>query len=372
MAAGRRLLRGLSTGLGIGALSLVVFELLLRVYNPIGLPVRGTQIVLPINKRIVFDNPIENSKLDREIRLSYNSIGYRGPDPVPNPDEVYEIFTVGGSTTHSARQSDGIDWPAQLGALLDREFANTWVNNAGLEGHSTFGHRFLLEQDLLARRPDMILFLIGLNDRGREQERIWDVQQKPDEQALIDRLVARSEVLSTALVLWRVRRAERQGLRHFEFELDDLPVVDRSKENPAAAVREMVEKGYVDAYRERVRTLVRLCREAGVEPVLVTQPVLFGDGIDPRTGVEIGERDWGDGVSASLGWATLDAYNRVTLEVAAEEGVFAIDLASRVPRDSGLYYDWVHFTNEGSRVVADQIAAALAPHLRQAPGIVRR
>ncbi len=367
-----RIVRATLTGVGIGLLSLVAFELVLRVYNPIGLPVRGTQIVLPIGKRVIFENPVEPSKLDREIKLSYNSIGYRGPDPVSNPESVYEIFAVGGSTTHSARQSDGIDWPAQLGDRLARVYANTWLDNAGLEGHSSFGHRFLLEQDLLARKPEMILFMIGLNDRGRGRERIWDVQQKPESQSLLDRVVAKSEVLSTALVLWRVRRAERQGLRHFEFELDDLPVVDRSKEDPAAAVRGMFEKGYVDAYRERVRKLVDLCQGAGVEPVLVTQPVLFGDGIDPRTGVEIGDRDWGKGVSASFGWATLEVYNRVTLEVAQERGVHAIDLASAVPKDSSLYYDWVHFTNEGSRVVAELVAADLIEYLRNKPGLVQR
>jgi len=368
----RSFARSLATGLAIGALSLVAFELVLRIYNPIGLPVRGTQIVLPINKRLIFDNPVEPSKLDREIRLSYNAIGYRGPDPAPDPAATFEIFAVGGSTTHSARQSDGIDWPTQVGERLARVYANTWLNNAGLEGHSTFGHRFLLEQDLLARKPDMILFLIGLNDRGRGQERIWDSQQKPDAQSLLDRIVAKSEVLSTALVLWRVRRAERQGLRHFEFELDELPVVDRTQEDPAAAVQAMVDAGHVDAYRERVRTLVDLCLEAGIEPVLLTQPVLFGDGIDPRTGVEIGDRDWGEGRSASLGWATLAAYNAVTLEVAREKRIHAIDLATLVPKDSSLYYDWVHFTNEGSRVVADLVAADLVAYLADRPGLVRR
>ena len=40
-----------------------------------------------------------------------------------------------------------------------------------------------------------------------------------------------------------------------------------------------------------------------------------------------------------------------------------IDLAHELPKTSRLFYDFVHFNNDGSAAVADIVAARLAPFL---------
>ena len=182
--------------MGVGLVTLLLCEVVLRIYNPVDLPLRGTDIVLPANKKLVFDNPVENSQLDARIVVDYNSIGFRGPEPPPDFADRFTIFTVGGSTTHSARQGNGLDWTSHVRNTLDDHFENTWINNAGLEGHSTFGHIYLLEQFLARLEPDMVIFLIGINDRGRDSQRIYDSHHRVDH-SLFQTLVARSELLST-------------------------------------------------------------------------------------------------------------------------------------------------------------------------------
>lgn len=365
----RSILRGIATWTGVVLVSLLACELALRIYNPVDLPLRGTAIVLPANKHLVFDNPVEDSQLDAQIVVDYNSIGFRGPDPPPDFDERYTIFTVGGSTTHSARQGNGKDWTSHVRNALDQRFSNTWINNAGLEGHSTFGHIYLLEQFLVDLHPDMVMFLIGINDRGRDHERIYDSHHRVD-QSLVQTVVSRSELLSTALVLWRVSRAQEMGLRHWEFDLRDMPKFDVEHEDREAVLAKHRAK-YVEPYRERVMTLVRDCRENGIEPVLITQPALFGDGIDPNTGVEIGNVDAGK-LSASLSFATLELYNDVLREMRDQHGVFVIDLARELPKDSSLFYDWVHYTNEGARVVGEIVSRRLIEHLQGDPRVKPR
>jgi lysophospholipase L1-like esterase len=367
MGIARKLLRQLGTALGLALVTAATCEIALRIYNPVDLPQRGTQIVLPVNKRVIFENPVSSSRLDPEIVVTYNSLGFRGPDPPADWESTFTIVTVGGSTTHSARQSDGLDWPSYARNALAEEFENTWLNNAGLEGHSTIGHRFLLDQFLLGLHPRMVTFLVGVNDRGPYSQGNFESRQRRDEQSIADRIIAKSELLSTGLVVWRLSHAQRMGLRHWEFDLPSTPVVDLSSED-REGVLALHRAEYLEPFRERVTDLVRACKQEGIEPVLITQPSFLGDGRDPRTGIEVGPLETGDH-SASLSRAVLDLYNEETRAVARDEGVFLIDLAREIPLDSTYFYDWIHFTNEGSAEVGRVVARSLIGHLRTHPDV---
>lgn len=50
------------------------------------------------------------------------------------------IISVGGSTTECFYISDDKTWTHILGMKLKSVFTRVWINNAGLDGHSTFGH----------------------------------------------------------------------------------------------------------------------------------------------------------------------------------------------------------------------------------------
>lgn len=366
----RAVVRNLGRLLGVALMSVLTCEAALRVYNPVDLPLRGTNIVLPASKRLVFDNPNENSKIDREIVVTYNGIGFRGPDPPEDFENRFTILTVGGSTTHSARQGDGLDWSSHVRNALDERFENTWLNNAGLEGHSTFGHLYLMEQFLVDLKPNMVMFLIGLNDRGRDSERKFDFHHRPGHQSIGQRIVAKSELLSTVLVVWRQIRAKRLGLLHFEFEMATRSIVAPGNEDVDATLAEHRAK-YLEPYRQRVLDLVRICRETDIEPVLITQPTLHGYGIDPTTGLDIGTRDSGDH-SAGLEGQVLDLYNGVVRDIGRNEGVFVIDLSEELPLDSALFYDWVHYTNGGAEEVGRIVASRLGDYLVGKPGVVAR
>ena len=41
-----------------------------------------------------------------------------------------------------------------------------WVNNAGLDGATTYRHLILMEDYVAQLRPKVVLFLIGINDVG--------------------------------------------------------------------------------------------------------------------------------------------------------------------------------------------------------------
>ncbi len=155
-------------------LAFIAIEVYLRIFdNPFGFRIKGNKIALPIHRQYNIHNT-EISKLDEYIVHKKNSLGFRGEDP---PDEFQDhltIVTIGGSTTESFYISEGQTWPDQLGINLESSFEKIWVNNAGLDGTSTFGHIVLMEDHIVQLKPNIVLFLVGLNDVGRGEFNRFD------------------------------------------------------------------------------------------------------------------------------------------------------------------------------------------------------
>ncbi|MBI5184572.1 MAG: SGNH/GDSL hydrolase family protein [Nitrospinae bacterium] len=121
---------------------------------------------------------IHSTKIDKQIIHKKNMLGFRGENPPKNFEEKLTLITVGGSTTECFYLSDGKTWTDVLGKKLNARFSNgTWINNAGLDGHSTFGHLVLMEDYIVRLKPKIALFLVGINDLGREDLRSYDQVQ---------------------------------------------------------------------------------------------------------------------------------------------------------------------------------------------------
>ena len=106
--------------------------------DPFKFSVRGNEISLPSNITYVTTNNLA-SKLDKRIVHTKNSLGFRGEDPPADLEGTLSIIAVGGSTTESRSLSDEKEWVFILRKELSNHFDPLWINNAGLDGHSTFG-----------------------------------------------------------------------------------------------------------------------------------------------------------------------------------------------------------------------------------------
>jgi lysophospholipase L1-like esterase len=357
--AARKLLAvTISTALALGGA-----ELVLRARNPFGFRMRGNTLVLPKNKvyDIKADPRSRSDQLDPHVVHTKNSLGFRGPEPPPDFADWLTIVAVGGSTTECFYLSDGRDWPARLAARLQPEFRKVWVNNAGLDGHSTFGHLLLTRQALVRLHPKVTLYLIGVNDMFADEPRGFDKVAQNRWAALADH----SELAATLLNLYRWRRTRRiedLGAMPKPVALRDRP---RHPVPPAVADRLWHEQDRrLAAFRGRLEELVALNREHGIEPVLITQPTLLG-GVDPRTGLDTRpmEVELWEKLDGELAWRLLERYNDVTRQVGRERGVLTVDLARSLPKDSTFFYDFFHFTNPGADRVGEIVHGALRPWL---------
>src|SRR5688572_2782293 len=108
-------------------ISLMLAEIILRIYNPIPFRVKGNEIVLPINQTITIDNTTLHG-LDTLIIHKKNSIGFRGAEKPTDFEKYISIIAIGGSTTECYYHSDGQDWVSLLGSKLNKQYKNIWIN----------------------------------------------------------------------------------------------------------------------------------------------------------------------------------------------------------------------------------------------------
>lgn len=352
---GKRLL---SVSLGILA-GIIACELALRIYNPVPSAVKNGKLLLPANQQRVFTNTWI-SKLDKKILYSKNSLGFRGPELPGNKNNLLTIITVGGSTTECKYLSDSATWPARLYGLLHHNDPAVWLNNAGIDGHTTFGHLALIRDYIIKLKPRFVLLMTGVNDVELDAADEFDLALNKDVntgsvKALLKSLANYTELGRAFLNYYQLRVSFKKGLVHREIKIKEL--TDNPLQETVISSRLARQATYLAAYRQRIDSIIRLCRAAGIQPVLITQPSLYGNYTDPATGVVMGNK-WfsrnADGENCSLMEKILESYNDVLRSFSGDVPV--IDLSRRMPKNSSLFYDFTHVTDSGARQIANLLA----------------
>lgn len=348
-------------------ISLLMAEVALRIYNPFHFRLKGDNILLPINQRQIITNRI-NPTLDSVIINTRNSLGFRGPEPPKDRAHHLTVITIGGSTTECHFLNDSMTWPFLLGKMLADSFPGCWLNNAGLDGHSTYGHIVLLNDHVKQLRPSVILFLTGINDVETDGPLFHDKlnirNAYPDFRHFI---FNNSEVLNVGLNLVRGWRAQK-----LNNTTGTMWVLDSNRRlvlSEAVMQKRLAQQApYLKAYRQRLENLTDTCLAWHILPVLMTQPNQFGFGRDSLTGADLATypADPKDtALNGELAWKMLELYNDVVRSICMERGLPLIDLARSMPKNSLYFYDMSHFTNAGSKKISDLVVAALIPILKK-------
>jgi lysophospholipase L1-like esterase len=345
-------------------------EIILRVYNPLGFRIKGDKIILPINKKEIIHHEHGLGKLDRVVVHQRNSLGFRGPEPPADFPRGLTIVTVGGSTTECFDLAEDKTWPHVLGVNLQRDFKPLWLNNAGLSGNSTFGHYILMQDYLVKLQPKVVIFLVGINDLGIRGERDFDQRIHGVNFRSLERFLASaavySELATAALNLYRYYFPKSVMINNQndpqEIDFKNLPIFTVSVPSRAAIIKDHQDH-YLQPYKARLERLMTICREHNIMPVLLTQPVLYGEGVEEAGGVDLSHRLVAKDMDGATAWQVLELYNGVTREVGRERDVLVIDLARGMPKNSSYFYDLMHYTNAGAALVADIVAAQLTPFL---------
>jgi hypothetical protein len=349
-------------------LSFLILECYVRWFDPFPILLRGGQIDLPIRSKLTFSSQGVPG-LDPTIHVSYNSLGFRGPEPPTNWSETETMICVGGSTTQCIYLSNGTTWPDQLALKFSESGKPLWINNAGIDGHSTFGHLQLLKQYVLPLRPRSIMFLVGLNDVDR-------VDLGESDATTLRGLGKEDDTLLRSVQRWMLRNssafalsdnfrlhwmARRKGLTHGAMGHGSLPASTSVQRMSDIARQQWIadrDPNCLTDYENRLHQLIDLCQKEDIKCFFATQPVLYGVGVDEATGLDLEAVRVGE-VDGWTHWQLLRKYNETTLNVARERGVPCVDLAAELPKSSLYFYDLTHYNKMGAEKVAQIVFDAL-------------
>ncbi len=330
--------------------SLIVLELMLQLILPRAKFDTRLPFFPHVNRQIRVDLP----GVSPVIHYSTNSLGLRGDAAPDNWDEFYTIITIGGSTTHSNFIDDSLTWSALLQDNLGQTLDSIWVGNAGIDGHSTRGHIIVMEEAIRELNPDMVIFLVGINDLGLSLS-----DTPPLYGTYADNQVAPIVFKSQLFrFTWQIGHLIAGNVvttqtAHQAFEpvainpdeLADLP----------DDLQDLLPQ--LDIYRDNLHRLIDISEELNLDILFLTQPLLFDDTVYWQSieGKSVWLQNQTMPVSAATYWNLLDIYNESLLEVCEERDVPCYDLASHIPHSPNYFYDIVHFNEAGSAQVADEI-----------------
>jgi hypothetical protein len=298
--------------------------------------------------------------LEKKIVHTKNSLGFRGPEMPPNFDRTNSYIAVGGSATECFFLSDSNCWTNLLDKSLNTHGNQIWINNAGFQGHSTYGHYILINEYIKQIHPKHILLLVGFNEINRDDlmkdESVLRNSTKTSTWGWIKR---NSEIINIVLNIQRHLMADRLSVTDSYINLashrNKILVLTPHQLDSA----NIVQRPLVNAFGSRLTRIIDTCLANNIDPILITQPILFGKGLDSITGTNLENYKIADGYNGLLIWQLLESYNNESKSIAKKEHIQLIDLAEEMPKSSLYFYDICHFSNEG----AGKVSEILSQHL---------
>ena len=277
-----------------------------------------------------------------------NSMGFRGPEiATPKPPGVVRIAFLGASTTWCAEvSSNELVWPALVTDALRQRFPESKFDyvNAGVVGYTLASILKNLEFRVAPLQPDVIVFYEAANNLSGELRDIAaargiiaDAQVRefswPGRYSMLWYLVEKN-----LAVLASQREAQSQRNR---LDIDTSTIGGEY----GTTLRQIIVTGQRTAKLVAVATFSTQLRRTQTEDEQLraaASALFYMPFATPRLVM--------DG---------FDRYNQIARELAHRTGALLIEGEYDIPGDALHFTDTVHFTDAGSRAMAQRISSAL-------------
>jgi len=296
----------------------------------------------------------------KQVVYTRDSFGFRGSLIFNNPQKI-DILTVGGSTTDQRLINDGDTWQDVLQKKLQENGIKTCIANAGVDGHSTFGHIASFKEwweKLPQLKPKVIIFYVGINDFLRNSVNPGFDENEKGAYAYIKR----NSIIFNLLRLYRnnLNGTNYLGKNNKVIEkaankviLDTLVLLQKPDLHIVDSIRKSKSfKSFLASYVKRIKILEQMALMMNATPIFVLQPTatLFyhSDTIIALKNVAMG----------------LNGYEYTVLKNEMDSSIkahtqFTIDLAKKGLFEQTDFYDLYHMLPSGSLKVGRYLSDSL-------------
>ena len=285
--------------------------------------------------------------------ISVNSLGFRGPEiPARKPQGRIRIAFLGASTTYCAEvSSNEAVWPHIVVEQLRQRYPGVEFDyvNGGVPGYSVASSLKNFNYFVGKLEPDLVVIYHATNDLS------YEARELALKRGLIQSIhINRESWLQQHSLLW-------------DLALKNIRVLTVQHGAESAQGRLEVDGPSLGKeFRKDLESLVDTIQKSGPAIALAT----FSTRIRGEQSVEDKKRA---AVSALvyMPFMTLDGlvagytrYNQIIREVAAEKGTWLIDGENDIPGDAAHFFDTAHFTDAGSRAMAERVVRSLSADAR--------
>jgi len=267
------------------------------------------------------------------------------------------IFSIGGSTTEEIISDDESTWSHLLQEGIAGRGKSAEVINTGVSGIRAANHLVTLK--VIARlEPDLVIFLLGANDWIKHVKDRFEEPERNFRKPVSLRDSALGTVLDGAVISPLRRRITGRTLSDRAHVVDGLEGLIFQRPSLQRPVTHTFRPTEVAAdYAATLHEISRLCKESRLTCLFMTQPHAYSG----TTPADLQAHFW-----MTPPWATytLDfesmahiasLYNELLKSFTAQEGHPLCDLAAGIEPLPRFFYDDMHFTDEGSRRIADLV-----------------
>lgn len=280
--------------------------------------------------------------------IQINSLGFRGPDiDRSKPEGRVRIAFLGGSTTFCAEvSSNETAWPHLVWQIVSLAKADADIDyvNAGVPGYGTTASLKNLRFRVAELDPDVIVIYHATNDLSdnsfHEARDQGLVKQRTGQQKYwLSNYSLLAHLVEMNLRIMRNQRNSKAAIGTLEVDAEKLAA----------------------PFRQDLTRLVEVSKQTSAIVVLVTfsSQMRKEQPADQKLSAAASSLYYMPYMSVDGLIEAFEKYNDVIRDVAKESGVLMMDAEDAVPGDSIHFNDSVHFTDVGSRMMAEYVAKGL-------------
>lgn len=318
-------------------------------------------------------------QLEPEVRVAINRDGERGPDPPKRWDGTYRVLVAGGSAAECYLLDQESSWPHVVQTELQARAADLGVKrvHVGNVSRSLVACEYIEEmlRKVLPRykkRLDLVVLMVGASDVVA-----WLEKKTPDkmEEGRLSTDYVFDEhpegpfgwTLSTLALRQVISRLHKRLTHPVGVREGAGKTIGRNRAMRARA-GELVDeipdpRPMVEYFEKYFRRTLETAKAAGARVLVVRQPWLrkdFSHEENARLWNFGAGRPYEEEVQTYYSHRVVDelmgAVDASAAKIADELGVEHLDLMSTVDHDFETFYDRLHFTPKGARVVGAAVA----------------
>ena len=301
------------------------------------------------------DLTYNNTQYDFIYKRNYH--GFRGEEI--DPSQI-EAVIIGGSTTDERYKPHELTITSNLNFLLKKNGYNFEITNAGIEGQSTVGHIYIFKHwfpKLKNFSPKLYIFYIGINDYHFKPDQDeyanfgGDGHVKNPEaiEVFFDTVKSNSFFFDKIRILkqkyYLTAKTTKYDHDFYSGILEDFEYVNYKKALELYDVEKLKIKHQkiISNYLNRVKILNSYVTEKNSTAVFINQ--VMSDGLKTNEKLFI--------------------LNHSLIEYCKDNNMHCVNLANKLDGKKSYWFDDIHTTGLGSKVIAETVIDDLIKIIKQ-------